>query len=311
MKFHEDEPLGSPSFSQRMTSPAELDCLLSIGAQHFGGVLVEQWNTGLLVVIHGNPQFWVEDVGVLHTSDAEIAVRVTNIVNVETDEDDPAADAPVFRIGLARLEPLDVMPESRPSPSPAKKSPVKRRALLSRDRVRMSAGVLIAALLIATPLVLVAIAWRTHAQRATTADPQDPVPAAEEARLPALPEKTPLERNVAAGPETLSHLSPSGRTPAGPPLPQLTAETLRLPGIEPFLAPAVARRLELTPAQEGIFEGLNSTTQGALEDLEKYWESDSRLELAQRRDAVLEAARQQALKVLTDKQRQEWEALTR
>jgi hypothetical protein len=56
---------------------------------------------------------------------------------------------------------------------------------------------------------------------------------------------------------------------------------------------------------------LNKTIQGALEDLEKYWESAGRLELARRRGMLLEAARQEALQLLTDQQRQQWEAMTR
>ena len=86
---------------------------------------------------------------------------------------------------------------------------------------------------------------------------------------------------------------------------------MQLPGVEPFLNPEVAKKLELTPSQTGTFGRLNKTTQEALEDLEKYWESDGRLELAQRRNVLLKAARQEALQVLTQQQRQTWEAMTR
>ena len=56
-------------------------------------------------------------------------------------------------------------------------------------------------------------------------------------------------------------------------VPEPTPEILQLPGVEPFLKPEVAKKLELTPSQMGAFGRLNKTTQEALEDLEKYWES--------------------------------------
>ena len=94
-------------------------------------------------------------------------------------------------------------------------------------------------------------------------------------------------------------------------MPELRLRILRLPGVEPFLNPEVAKALELTPSQMGAFGRLNKTTQEALEDLEKYWESAGRLELARRRNVLLDAARQEALQLLTDQQRQQWEAMTR
>jgi hypothetical protein len=94
-------------------------------------------------------------------------------------------------------------------------------------------------------------------------------------------------------------------------IPEPTPEVLKLPGVEPFLKPEVAKKLALTASQSSAFGRLAKTTQEALQDLEKYWESTGRLELARRRNVLLDAARQEALQLLTDQQRQQWDNLTR
>ena len=88
MDSREIEPVSSRRSLRRPVAPAQPDCLLTIGSQCLAAVLAEEWDTGLHVLIQGSPLFWVEDTGVLQTPDAEIAVRVSNIVRMETDEDD-------------------------------------------------------------------------------------------------------------------------------------------------------------------------------------------------------------------------------
>ncbi len=106
---------------------------------------------------------------------------------------------------------------------------------------------------------------------------------------------------------------PRRKFPSLPGLPfcEPTPEMLKLPGVEPFLRPEVIAKLELTPTQTDAIGRLDKTTSEALQDLEKYWESVGRLELARRRDVVLGAAREEAMQLLTDQQRQQWEAMTR
>ena len=79
------------------------DCLLTIGSQCLAAILAEEGDTSLHVLIQGSPLFWVEDTGVLQTTDVEIPVRVSNIVRMEADEDDSVSSMPSFRIGLTRL----------------------------------------------------------------------------------------------------------------------------------------------------------------------------------------------------------------
>ena len=156
--------------------------------------------------------------------------------------------------------------------------------------MRIPVGGLIAFAMIATPVVFVAAAWHNHVRRAQDGGSQLLVVPA-----PEVPPPTP----------TVEHES------VAPAVVEPTPEILRLPGVEPFLNPEVAAKLELTPSQTDAFKRLNRATQDAFEDLEKYWESGGRLELARRRDVLLEAARHEALQLLTDQQREQWEAMRR
>ncbi len=293
MKSREEEPAGSTLSLQRPVSPAQPDCILTIGAQRLAAILAEEWDSGLYVLIQASPSFWVEDTGSLQTSEAELMVRVSNIVRLGGDDNDAVSTMPVFRVGLERLSQRVV--KLAPQPAPAATESVRPKLLshLPLDRMRISVGGLIALSLIGTPLVLAVVAWRHNSPQTDSADLTSVVLA-----TPVSPSST-----------LAADLQPA--IVAKPAAPGPTPEILRLPGVEPFLKVEVVQKLELTPSQMGTFGRINQTTQEALADLEKYWESDGRLELAERRNVLLKAARQEALQVLTNRQRQTWEAMTR
>ncbi len=299
MESREEEPVHAGRTLVRPVSPEHPDCLLTIGSQRFTARLADERDSGLYVLIQGNPLFWVEDTGVLQTSESEIAVRVCTIVRMETEEDEFASSMTGFRIGLAPLSRAELKVWPQAAPIPRRKAPHKLRWLLPLPRISISSGGVIALALIAMLLVFVAIAWQGHARQTNCVVSSSTAVAAPNARslTPAIQQRSTEPAQSAA--------------PAMPAIPEPTTETLQLPGVEPFLTPEVAKRLELTPSQTGAIGRLNKTTQVALQDLEKYWESAGRLEVAQRRNVVLEAARQEVLQLLTDWQRQQWEAMTR
>jgi hypothetical protein len=226
----------------------------------------------------------------LQTADLDIAVRVSTIVRMESIEGHFASNVPAFCIGLTRLGQTGAKSRLQPSMPPRKARP-KLLSIPPLGRVRALLGWLMAFAMIATPLVLVIAAWQHHFYQAQSADSNADVGAASAD----VPQCTPV----------------NGRQPAVALVPDPAPEILRLPGVEPFLNPQVAAKLALTPSQTGALGRLNATIQGALQDLEKYWESVGRLELARRRNVLLDAARQEALQLLTDQQRQQWEAMTR
>ncbi len=80
----------------------------------------------------------------------------------------------------------------------------------------------------------------------------------------------------------------------------------RLPGAEPFAAPEVVRALRLTSQQQAKFQDLLDANAEALREVDERWHKASRHDHTARRQQVLDAARQEALKILTDSQRAAW-----
>lgn len=288
METIEEKSDKSRPSSNRRGPHGQPDCILAIGSQFLAAVFAEETESSVHVLIQGNPLFWVEEAGVLQMSDMEVPVRVSNIVRVEmeSDEDEFAPSTPMFRVGLARLGRSEGPLRPEPSPVPAKDARSKLLSLSTLAKIRPSWAGLIALAMIVTPLLLMAAAW-IYVRPASPAASLEKVTDGAKVELPS---------------------SPMGGNSSAPSEPD--AAILRLPGVEPFLNEAVARKLELTPSQEGACQRLNDTTQAALVDLEKYWETTGRLEIARRRNVLLEAARREALQLLTDQQRQQWDALT-
>jgi len=284
MESCEEELVGLHRSSIRLVTPVQPDCVLVIGEQRLPAILADERDDGLHVLIQGSPLFWVEDSGVLQTSEAEIAVRVSNIVRIEQEKNDSNSNMLAFRIVLAhlgqttgKLPPLVVqIPLQEPRPDLPRHPP--------RYQVRVTAGGIVAFAMIATPVVFVAAAWQHHVGSVVLQN-DDTAPS-----------------DAVLSSQTVNPYSD---------VPEVAYEILQLPGVEPFLKPEVAKKLALTPSQVGAFGRLDKTTQVALEDLEKYWESAGRLELARRRCMLLETALQEALRLLTDQQRQQWESMTR
>ena len=79
-----------------------------------------------------------------------------------------------------------------------------------------------------------------------------------------------------------------------------------LPGPEPFAASEVIHALGLTDPQQGKLGDLRKATTWALRDLDERWPRESRDVHDKRRQKVLDAARQEALKILTPSQLAEW-----
>ena len=84
-----------------------------------------------------------------------------------------------------------------------------------------------------------------------------------------------------------------------------------LPGAAPFAQAELVEKLELTPSQTDAIRRLNKITLEAVNDLEKYWGGGDRWELAQKRTLLLGEARRQALQLLTEQQRKQWDEMTK
>ena len=281
---------GCISIAHQTGRPWQPDCILSIGSQRLAAAVLneeERDNTTLHVLIQANPLFWADETGVLQTPQADIEVRVSNIIRMESG-DDHDSSVPAFRIGLEKLGQPTVKLQSQAVAFSELQARLKWPEPATRRPVRTWSPSLIAIVLVAALAVAAAVLRFHHLPQTPTAN-SSPVVISDEA-VPSTPAKD--------------------HTPAYA-APEPTLEALQLPGVEPLLNYAVAKKLALTPDQTGAFIRLNNTTQEALRDLEKYWQSSGRLELARRREVLLEAAREEALKVLTGPQCQQWQAMAR
>jgi hypothetical protein len=291
MELSQEKPGKTRQRSNRRDSCPKPDCILTIGAQRLAAIFAEETESTLQVLIQGNPLFWVEEAGVLQMSETEVPVRVSNVVRMEEESDDDeeelAPSTPMFRVGLARLGRSEGPLRPEPPLTPAENTPPNTPSLTVPEGRRLIRAGLIALALIATPLAFMAAAWiYVHPKN--------------------LAFSTAWFTDMTHRDSTSNSKGGDSSAPN-----EAEAEVLRLPGVEPFLNEAVARKLELTPSQKGACQRLNDTTQAALADLEKYWESSGRLEIARRQIVLLQAARREALQLLTDEQLQQWEAMTR
>ena len=248
------------------------------------------------IVVQGSPQFWVEDDGTLKTPDGEFSVRVFNIVREEAEDaenDETAGDIPTFRVGLERLGPIDRNddPDEFDQPEP---EPKKTEAAANGEKKSRTFPLSVLALaFVAAMLVAAAIAWRTHSGNWTF-------------------DLWPKGASPSAGDKagSLTGVEQSGSA-ANAKSSRIASELLAMPGAVPFVQPDVVNKLDITPTQTGAIQRLNKITLDAVNDLEKYWGGGDRWELAKKRTRLLEEAQQQALQMLTDPQRKQWDDLTK
>ena len=290
MKPGEDEGQ-SRRLLRRRSASAQPTCVLSVGSQRLPAAIAEERGGTLHVLIQGSPQFWVEDSGQLSTPQGELSVRVFNIVRVEEEEEHPAGSIPTFRIGLEQLG--QVAPEYDPDGPETGETEADEMEDEAGGNSRSSPGGVLGVAVAIALLVSAAAAWRHYSGNGNVAPAK--VGGENEA----------VSSNYAG---QLTMHRPAGGSAATA---SYTPDLVRLPGVEPFVRPEVAKKLGLTPAQMGACQRLNRTTQDAVADLEKYWGSGGRLELAQKRNVLLDAARQEALELLTDPQRKLWNEMTR
>ena len=294
MQTLEEGPARSPGPPPKRPARSQPDCVLSIGFQNLPAAIIEERGGTLVVLIQGSPQFWVDDSGQLKTPETDLEVRVFNMVRVEAEDGDPAGEIPKFRIGLERMG--TVANEEADDADGTCADEEERDE--GEAALKKAAGIpllgLFASLLAAVALGGVAWACQHYLRQWIFS------PAASHQE-----QQTDGARNAAAAPAKPSNAD------APPALPPVSSLLLGLPGVDPFLQPEVAKLLDLSPEQQDAMQRLHQITQMAVADLEKYWGDDDRLEVAQKRRALLDEARQQALQLLTDSQREQWLKMAR
>ncbi len=264
--------------------------VLTIGEHQATALLFDESRDGLAVLLPEEPSFWVDETGELSTDAATISVRVTTIVRFDADESIESEAPQAFRIGLERIENDSFAPAVTDPQENHKTVSTPPAALAPLISPKSKSSGIIAALIVCLPLLAVGAVWYNNYRQNHSTSHTLNLPADEGAS------------------------SSTTAAPAVPPQPVLaepTPEMFGRLGVEPFVLPEVAAKLQLSPSQEGTYESLQQATNAALADLDKYWQSVGRLEQARRRNLILEAAREQALAVLSATQRAQWDALVR
>ncbi|MGD0898239.1 MAG: hypothetical protein ABR915_10420 [Thermoguttaceae bacterium] len=268
------------TFRSPVHAPRER-AVLKVGSTELPVVLLNESAGGLAVLTTDPGKLWVEQVGMLKTKTIWFEVRVKYILRYEPEDDDGrAAEDVEFRIGLHRLREL-------PQPGEATVRSWRSRVLgflLPRERSGAFTGLSLTVLsvaLVILSLVFVTLTWSrirphvTSVLRGSTAD---------------------------AGPD-------AGQDAVALPPTALRDLARRLPGAEVFLVPEVADILKLTDQQEAGLRRLHETTRQALDDVQRRWPDSSRQENAKRRVMIQDAARREALLLVSDQQRKRWEQL--
>ena len=231
------------------------------------------------------PDVRINDVGELRSAEGRFEVSVTNVAEVGPDEMTSQRQASMLRLSLYRRREL-----SAPGNGLGRLKPWRgrrwRKIYLS-PAVKRTIGTLVVLTIVLLPILVVVGAaspeqsvlramcdWGRHTISPT--DNRDGSPQATVAT-------TDVSQNTAAARAVLS-----------------------LPGPEPFASPQVVQALELTAEQQSKLNAMIEATVAALRECDKRWQGESRHTNSKKRAIVMDAARQEALKILTEPQREKW-----
>jgi hypothetical protein len=278
-----------------------MGCVLQVGAKRVPGRLLNESAGGFSVLVGGPLDLGVDQTAELHSDSGWFEVQVAHVMEASPPEGGDAKSSeeepgPWFRLGLRRLREI---PPDEPSISVfAEDRCVGLRPSCPLGSLFMAPGLLLVAAMIALPLGMAAMIW--HAGQS--------VPANDSGRVG-------FELNPSGFSESES-VFPS----RGDEMPQVPAakgkemrrEPLdRLPRNVALIPPEVARHLHLTKDQQEQILRLENATAEALHKLspDSSLQIDEWRRIVERRAELLDQARRQVLKLLTEEQRAQWKTL--
>jgi hypothetical protein len=270
---------------------------LTIGSSTWPVRVVEISSTGFtLLASHAMEELRIGLSGHLQTADGKFAVRVANVSEVKIPKVNSPPAKPALRIGLSHLGELTPS-KGRLAGLRPWKSRAHWRWRLSQRALTMVLTVVVLAIVL-LPILLVAnvqspdrdllrswFLWGRHAVGLGAPSGAQPPPPAAADVAPSPAADSPDVRSV-------RHLAQV------------------LPGPDAFAAPEVVRALGLTHPQQAKLDELIQATTWALRDVDRRWQGASRGARDQTRARLLDAARLEALKILTPSQQVAWAKLT-
>jgi hypothetical protein len=259
--------------------------MLRFGSTEVPVILVNESADGLGVLTGDPGKLWVNRIGLLKTNSVWYEVRVTYILRNEPADVDGAGPEGQFRLGLQRLREIPQQNEARINSWRSRIVGV----LLPQDSSGTFTGLSLTVLsvtLVLAVLVFATMTWphvRPMISGWLHGQPVDVETAREAGKAAAT--------GADAAPGVFHDLA------------------RQVPGAEVFLLPEVAEALGLIAAQQAEIRHLSETTRQALAEVPWRWPDDSRQAQAHRRAVIQEAARREALLLVTGPQRQRWERL--
>ena len=270
--------------------------VLKMASASLSVVVVEQRMELLAVLANSLPNLWVDDVGQLQTKTERWEVRVASIIRIKSEDAPEAELGTKFRIGLVRVREL---PPPRRAARAAHLAHLLRcflASLLPIESCKVFSGIALAILLVTTPAVLAVLAWNHNSPTMTRV-----VQWGEQAVGNTVGGNAPRPEGAAT--------TDSAARPATDLAGELRAAIQHLAGPEAFLLPGIADQLKLTAQQQAGFRRLTETTRLALRELDRRWQSDVPADHADKRAMIVQAARQEAMALLTGEQRERWKKL--
>lgn len=307
MSGRQHGPEQRKAFRCTVTGPKK-QVLLRIGEQMVEGTLHDQSAGGFAVDLYDQPKVQPDDVLRMSLDATVFEVRVARIAQLDANESAGVGRRPGYRIGLQRLRELAVAPMVRP-PQPGG-APTFDTSVLRRHTGGIVLALVLAGTVVLAPLVgmywvrqqgdslggaleRLLERWTERAERI----PASSSPTAVWPNLPPQPHRTIPPATVA----DISHAAADEDAKA--------VHLLRLPGASPFLAPELARRLQLTDPQQQRIAQIAEQTAKQLAELDVRLSGLSRQAYSEQAELLLQEARKQAEALLTDEQRARLEEL--
>jgi len=312
------------------------NCAINVGSEVRQARLLNQSAGGFAVLVDRPADLNIGDTAELRTDAGWFTVRLVHVEEVEAINDDAVASqqSPWFRLGFSRLG--DSMPLDEPAVSLLARNLWFRQAQwYSQSRTPMIVGVLLA---VAVAIILVGLldmnwgAGQAKDQQPSTwndwlrnlvvssGSPQGaPLPRSVWPAADGLPlarglaesrdGSFPLEESRAVSSPDNDRVETTGPTSF------LSGRALhdtvgRLSGAAALLLPDVVKKLKLTGDQQKQIAQLNEETTRAIRKLYQQSAGLQRQQISEMCAQLFDEALQKALKLLTGRQRAEWESFT-
>ncbi len=301
------------SFRCAVSGPRHVE--LRIDEQRYPGFMLDQSAGGFAVLLDRSPQVGEQSTVTLHTDAGDFEVRIAFVSEAEESSESDASDGDsrtLYRVGLARI--CDIIPlESIASPGLGSLARMVVESVFRGSNPTMLTGLGLVLVLAAVPVLLLPLFGHILASPVERCEPAA-VRTSRHTRAPDRQERREAERTTPGawrpGASGKSDLGGRIAKPAQDLARTHYDEFRRLargaPGAAAFELPEVARQLRLTPQQQQHISRVVERTETSLAELTAQAHRVDRAQRSAERQAVLDAARREAVARLDEAQQAQW-----